>query len=215
MLEHLHRLPIEVVQGFLESKDAKTSGIKPALAEYILQINDAYNLNRKYRNVSECARQLRIQHPELKTMPAAKSRVYDAIEFFNADCTVTAPAWNSYYADVMKNLADVNLTAQDLKEARRCFERAREYDLAASANRIDPRLIQFKHQIVSADMQLERMGVTPRGILKAFEEAKLILKKDIKNISSAEQKRVLIEAARELNIKDPKGNYIDYEEVED
>ncbi|EGK00443.1 hypothetical protein [Dysgonomonas gadei] len=210
MLEHLHRLPIEVVQGFLESKDAKASGIKPALAEYILQINDAYNLSRKYRNVSECARQLRIQHPELKTLPAAKSRVYDAIEFFNADCTVTAPAWNSYYADVMKNLADVNLTAQDLKEARRCFERAREYDLAASANRIDPRLIQFKHQLVSPDVHLPRMGITQIGVLRAWEEAKAIIR-NTKNVSQSEMKRLETEVGRELDTL----KYTDYEEVED
>lgn len=209
MLEHLQRLPIEVVQSFLEKKDAESAGIKLALANYILQINDAYNLNRTYRNVSECARRLRLLHPELESLPAAKSRVYDAIEFFNANCTVTAPAWNSYYADVMKNLADVNLKALDLKEARRCFEKAREYDLAASANRIDPRRVQFKHQIVSPDVHLPRMGVTPVGILRAWEEAKKIIVS--RDISQSEQKRLMTEAGRELDTL----KYTDYEEIED
>ncbi|MDL2215267.1 hypothetical protein LJC00_03670 [Dysgonomonas sp. OttesenSCG-928-M03] len=207
MLEHLRRLPIEVVQSFLEKQDAKAAGIKPALADYILQVNDAYNLSKKYRNISECARQLRIKHPGLKSLPTAKDRVHDAIEFFNSDCSVTASAWNSYYADVMKNLADVNLVAQDLKEARRCFERAREYDLAASANRIDPRRIQFKHQIVSPDVQLTRMGITPIGILRAWNEAKAIIKS--RDISQSEQKRLLMETSRELNTE-----YTDYEEIE-
>lgn len=208
MLQHLQQLPIEIVQGYLDSRNAKAAGIKPALAAYILQINDAYNLSRKYRNVSECAKQLQLLHPELESLSVAKSRVYDAIEFFNADCTVTAPAWNSYYADMMKNLADVNLVAQDLKEARRCLERAREYDLAASANRIDPRRIQFKHQLVSPDVQLARMGVTPVGVLRAWEEAKAIIKS--RDISQGEQKRLLTETGRELDTL----KYTDYEEVE-
>jgi tetratricopeptide (TPR) repeat protein len=209
MLEHLQRLPIEVVQGFLESRDAKSAGIKPALANYILQINDAYNLSRKYRNVSECARQLLLLHRELESLPTAKGRVYDAIEFFNANCTVTAPAWNSYYADVMKNLADINLVAQDLKEARRCYERAIEYDLAASANRIDPRRIQFKHQVVSPDIHLPRMGITPVGILRAWEEAKAIIKS--RDISKNEKERLILETGRELDTL----KYTDYEEIED
>jgi len=208
MLEHLQRLPIEVIQSYLEKRDAKAAGLKPALANYILQINDAFNLSKKYRNVSRCAEQLRLLHPELESLPTAKSRVYDAIEFFNADCTVTAPAWNSYYADVMKNLADINLVAQDLKEARRCFEKAHEYDLAASANRIDPRRIQFKHQVVSPDVHLPRMGITPVGILKAWEQAKDIIHS--RDISPKEKGRLLNEAKRELNVEDA-----DYEEIED
>ncbi len=206
MLEHLQQLPIEVVQTFLEHRDSRKAGIKEALANYIVQINDAFNLNKKYRNVSECARRLRLIHPEL-SMPTCKSRVYDAIEFFNADCTVTANAWNSYYADIMKNLADINLVAQDLKEARRCFERAREFDLAASANRIDPRRIQFKHQIVSADLQLDRMGIQPKGILQAYKEALDIIKN--RDIPQAEKERLKGEVQRELNIEDS-----DYEEIE-
>ena len=209
MLEHLQRLPIEVVQSFLKKRDAVSAGLKPALAAYILQINDAYNLNKRYRNISECARQLQLLHPELESLPTARDRVYDAIEFFNAACTVTAPAWNTYYADVMKNLADINLVAQDLKEARRCFEKAREYDLAASANRIDRRRIQFKHQLVSPDVQLKRMGVTPVGILRAWDEAKAIIKS--RDISKNEQHRLLLEAGRELNTLD---NYTEYEEIE-
>ena len=48
MLEHLQRLSIEVVQSYLEKKDAKAAGIKPALAKYTLQINDAYLFRCKF-----------------------------------------------------------------------------------------------------------------------------------------------------------------------
>lgn len=211
MLEHLQRLPIEVIQAFLKNRNAKACGVPPALAEYILQINDAYNLNKRYRAISDCANQLRIKYPEL-SLPTCKDRVYDAITFFNADCGVTADAWDNYFADRMAKLFEVNLIAQDMKEARRCTEREREYRLAASQNRVDPRLIQFKPQIVSADMQLDRMGVTPKGVLAAYEKARAIIQS--REIAPHEKKRILIEAGRELNVKDSKGGYTEYEEVE-
>jgi len=206
MLEHIQRLPIEVIQAFLKNRDAKATGVPPALAEYILQINDAYNLNKRYRAISDCANQLRLKYPEL-SLPTCKSRVYDAISFFNADCGVTADVWDNYFADRMAKLFEVNLIAQDRKEARICSERERDYRLAASASRVDPRLTQFKHQIVSADMQLKRMGITPRGILTAYKEAKKIIQS--RDISQTEQQRLVKEVARELNIED-----VDHEEIE-
>lgn len=211
MLEHIQRLPIEVIQAFLKNRNAKASGVTPALAEYILQINDAYNLNKRYRAISDCANQLRLKYPEL-SLPTCKSRVYDAISFFNADCGVTADAWDNYFADRMAKLFEVNLIAQDRKEARMCTILEREYRLAASQNRVDPRLIQFKPQIVSADMQLDRMGITPKGILGAWEKGKsIILSRDV---ATHEKKRILTEFGRELNVKDQEGGYTNYEEVE-
>lgn len=211
MLEHLQRLPIEVVQAFLKNRNAKACGVPPALAEYILQINDAYNLNKKYRAISDCANQLRIKYPEL-SLPTCKTRVQDAIMFFNAECDVTADAWDNYFADRMAKLFEVNLIAGDRKEARLCTMAEREWRLSASQNRVDPRLIQFKPQIVSADMQLDRMGVTPKGVLGAWEKAKSIIKS--RDIAPHERKRILTEAAREMNIQDENGGYTDYEEIE-
>lgn len=211
MLEHIQRLPIEIIQAFLKSQDAKKCGVPPALAEYILQINAAYNLNKRYRSINDCANQLRVKYPEL-SLPTCKSRVYDAIQFFNADCDVTTNAWYGVFADRMANLFEVNLIAQDRKEARICSERELEYRVAASQNRVDPRLIQFKPQIVSADMQLDRMGITQKGILGAWEKGKsIIISRDV---AIHEKKRVVTEFARELNVKDSKGGYTDYEEVE-
>lgn len=208
MLSHLHRLPIEVIQNFLKKRDAKACGVPPALAEYILQLNDAYNLNKRHRAIGECANQLMLRYPEL-SLPTCKSRVHDAISFFNQGCSVTADAWDSYFADRMAMLFEINLVAQDRKEARVCSEKEHALRISASKNRIDPRRLQFKHQIVSPDVHLPRMGVTPVGMLRAWEEAKKIIKS--RDISQSEQERLLMEAARELDIKE---GYTDYEEIE-
>ena len=211
MLEHLQRLPIDIIQAFLKSQDAKATGVSPTLAEYILQINEAYNLNKKNRSITKCADQLRLKYPVL-SLSTCKCRVYDAIAFFNIDCSVTAEAWDNYFADRMAQLFEKNMKEKDYKEARICSEREREFRLSASKNKVDPRLIQFKPQIVSADMQLDRMGVTQKGILNAWETAKTIIRS--RDIASHEKQRILMETGRELNIKDQDGRYIDYEEVE-
>lgn len=198
MLEHLQRLPVNIVERFLEVRDAKKVGISPALADYIIELNEASNLHRKYRSVGKCASLLRIAFPAL-SIPTCKSRIYDAINFFNTDCSVTSPAWNNYFADQMMLLADVALVAHDFAQVDRCWTKARNWRIEASANVIDPKLISFKPQIVSADISLKRMGVSsPKGILKAWEEAQKII--ESRDISQAEKDRLLEETANELNI---------------
>lgn len=205
MLEHLQRLPVEVVERFLEVRDAKALGIPEKLAEYIIHLNEAYNLSRKYRSVSDCAMQLRRKYPEL-TLPTAKSRVYDAINFFNLDCSVTAPAWDNYFADKMMDLADVNLVAHNFSEVRRCFELAHKYRSRAAANIISPERTRFKPQIVSADMKLDRMGLKENGILEAWRKGKAII--ESRDIPLKSKDDLTNDLRRELGITDA-----DYEET--
>lgn len=199
MIQHLQRLPTEVVERFLEIRDAKKVGIPPALAEYILQVNEASNLLRRNPSITECARVLQKSYPVL-SISTCKARIYDAINYFNADCSVTSEAWNMYFADQSMKLMEVNLVAHNFTEARKCIEDARVWRLQASANAINPDRIKFKPQIVSADMQLDRMGVTKQGVLATYEKAlKLINEFDI---SSNDKDRLKGEVSRELNIEE-------------
>jgi hypothetical protein len=208
MLAHLQRLPVERLERFMDHRDAKKAGIPETLAKYIIEINDAYNLNKKYRSIGECAKQMRIKYPYL-SLPTCKSRIYDAINFFNADCSVTASAWNNYYADRMEDLVDVLLVAHKFELVEKCWAKARQYRLEASANVIDPDRIRFKPQIVSADINLKRMGVSsPQGILTAWNEIEKIV--GTQDISPTEKERLLDEARRELNIEDT-----EYEEADE
>ena len=199
MIEHLQKLPIEVVERFLEVRDAKKTGIPPALADYILQVNEASNLFRRYASVSDCAKRLQKSYTHL-SISACKTHIYDAINYFNSDCSVTSEAWNLYYADQMMKLWEVDMVAHDFKEARTCLERARDYRIAASANTINPDRIKFKPQIVSADMQLERMGVSKKGVLSAYEQALSLIESF--DISGNDKGRLKGEVEMELNITD-------------
>lgn len=199
MIEHLNRLPPEVVERFLETREAKPLGIPDNLANYILQINEASNLHRTNHSITECAKKLRQSYPEL-SIHTCKSRIYDAINYLNSDCTVTSEAWLLYYADMFMKLFEVNLIGHNFREARTCLQKSCEYRIKASANAIDPDRLKFKPQIVSPDIELERMGVKRKGLLEARRRALEIISKQ--DFSDSEKSRLLGEIDRELNIED-------------
>jgi hypothetical protein len=199
MIEQLQTLPQEIVERFLETRDAKKLGIPDKLAEYILQLNEASNLHRRIHSITECAKRLQKSYPHL-SISTCKYRIYDAINYLYSDCTVTSTAWNLFYADQMTKLMEVNLVAHNLKEARICLERARQYKIDASATMVNPELLKFKHQLVSADLQIERMGIKAQGLLSAYRNAAKIIDKF--DIPDAEKKRLIQEVENELNITD-------------
>jgi len=199
MIEHLQKLPPETVEQFLSSRDAEALNIPPKLAEYILQLNEAANLLREHKYISECALKLKESYPAL-SFSTCKNRIYDSIKYFNDSSNVTAPEWNTYFADQMMELYQKNIVAEDFREARLCMEKALEYYLAASANAIDPERIRFKHQIVSADMELDRMGVKKQGFLNAYKKALFII--DNTDATDKDKQRMIDEVERELNITD-------------
>jgi hypothetical protein len=205
MIEHLQKLSPEVVEQFLESRDPEPLGIPPKLGAYILQINEASNLHRTNHSITECAKKLQQRYPEL-SVHTCKSRIYDAINYLNSDCTVTAEAWYLYYADMFMKLFEVNLVGHNFREARTCLQKSCEYRIRASANAIDPERVKFKPQIVSPDIELERMGVKRSGILDAYRKAVTIISNQ--DATDKEKQRQVDEVIRELNIKDT-----DYEEI--
>jgi hypothetical protein len=199
MIQQLQTLPQEIVERFLETRDAKKLGIPEKLAEYILQLNEAANLHRRIHSITDCALRLQKDYPHL-SISTCKSRIYDAINYLNSDCTVTSTAWNLFYADQMTKLMEVNLIAHNLKEARICLERAREYKIEASANIVNPDLLKFKHQLVSPDVEIDRMGIRRQGLLYAYRAALGII--DQRDIPDAEKTRLIKEVEKELNISD-------------
>ena len=198
-LEQLQKVPVGIIQRFLDIRDAGACGLPVPLAEYVLQVNFASNLHKKHASISECARKLRQEYPAL-SIHTCRQRVQDAINYFNSDCTVTSEAWNNYFADQMMLLRDVNLVAHNFMEARRCMQEARKYRLEAAETTIDNRLKEFKPQIVSPEVDIERMGVKKSGLLTAYRKAIDIIKG--RDIPETEKARLVREVEQELNIED-------------
>jgi hypothetical protein len=205
MIEHLKKLSPEIIEQYLATREAEPLGIPPKLAAYILQITEASTLHKRHHSISECARILQQSFPEL-SLPTCKSRIYDAINWLYRDSSVTAESWYLYYADMFMKLFEVNLTAHNFREARTCLQKSCDYRIRASANAIDPDRIRFKPQIISPDIELERMGIKRAGLLLSYKKALSII--DNIDATDAEKQRLVDEVERELNIKD-----IPHEEV--
>jgi hypothetical protein len=207
MIEELQKIAPEIVQRFLEIRDPEKCGIPLKMADYILQINEAANLFKKNSSINICAQQLQKSYKNL-SVSTCRQRVFDAINYLHADCSVTAESWNLYFSDEMMKLRDINMVSNNFREARICMERARTYRIDASSHAINPALLKFKQQIVSPDFELERMGIKKKGLLGAFKQGmKIINSRDIKD---SDKQRLMTEMKRELDITD-----VDYEPIKD
>ena len=198
MIEQVKKLPVDAVEGFLTDRDAVKYGIPAEIAEYILQITSAQLVHKTNRSISAAALELQKEYPKL-SISTCRQRIYDSINFLNTTSTVTPEAWNLYFADEMMKLHDLNIISRDLKEARLCIEKAREYRIEAAANIIDPERVKFKPQIVSPDIEIERMGIKKQGLLSAYKKAMSLI--DQRDIPEAEKQRLKGEVERELNIQ--------------
>lgn len=199
MIGHLQNIPPEVIESVLRGKDPKILGVPQKVSDYIFQLDDAMKLFKNHRTIIGCAQELQKKYTYL-SISTCKQRIYDAINYFNTDSSVTKEAWNNYFADQMQKLADLNIISRNFKEARVCMERCREYRIAAAENIIDPNLKKFKPQIVSAEVELDRMGVKKQGLLGAYKRAvNIIQERDLPDI---EKKRLIEEVEKELNISD-------------
>ena len=155
---------------------------------------------------TECARQLQNIYPAL-SLSTCKNRIYDSINYFNSDCTVTQESWNLFFADQMMQLRDINISAHDFREARICMEKARDYRIAASSTIVDPNLIKFKEQLISPDVKKERMRISETSIMEQYRRALSIIEN--RDIPASEKDRLKTELELELNIENA-----DYEDTE-
>lgn len=205
MIERVKKLPAGIVENFLNDRYPEKYGIPAELADYILQLNSANNIHKKNGSITEAAIALRKEYPTL-SLATCRQRIYDSINFLNSSSTVTAEAWNLYFADEMMKLRDLNIISRDFKEARICLEKAKEYRIEASANIIDPDRIKFKPQIVSPDIEIERMGIKKQGLLGAYNKAMKLI--DERDIPQEEKARLRKEVEIELNITTVEANEV-------
>ncbi|MDR0829743.1 MAG: hypothetical protein LBN95_06495 [Prevotellaceae bacterium] len=205
MIQHLQKLPPETLEKFLETREAKPLGIPQKLADYILQVNEARNLHKKFHSITRCAEELQKSYPNL-SIPTCKSRIYDSLKILSGNCNVTAEEWSEYFSDMFMKLFEVCLVAKDFSNSGKYLKMSAEYRIKAAASVINPERTQFKHQIVSPDFKLDRMFITNKGLLATNKELIKIISKI--ETTDSEKKRMMDELKMELNFVDT-----DYEEI--
>lgn len=124
LLEHLQRLSVERIEKFLDHRDVKKVVIPGALAKYIIEINDAYNLNKKYRSIAECSKQmpylsLPIDPERIRFKPQIVSANIQLKRMMDSTSTDLLSAWNEIQSIVGKQEISQTDKERLLGEAKR------------------------------------------------------------------------------------------------
>jgi len=196
MLQELQKYNPDDILYFRKNKYSEV--LPPKLQEYILQLSRAAEIHETQPNITKAAKEIQTEYPEL-SIHTCRQRIYDAIQLFHINNTVSEEAWCNYYADRMEELANIALgklgnkvkelleqtidiseieqviekiTEINITEARRCTERAMTYRIQASRRNIDPDLLKPKDTVISPDITPERLGLENKNLKQLWAESR-------------------------------------------
>lgn len=204
-LDTLEKLPPEIIQSFRETNESAV--IPPEIQQYIRELNTALEISRFTFSVSRAAKQIILRHPGM-SVSTAKSRLYDAINFFHVDCNVSEEAWNAKYADWYDDFADHCLVAKKYDTALRAKTLAQDTRSRVNTG-FKPADFKAPVLIVSNTLTPEDFGYESKNlhnIATKYQEGKYELFIERLEVSDEEKKRL----KKDAGIKD-----VDYEEIKE
>lgn len=193
-LERLRQLDSETVRNFMVTR--KDDMIEEDLRGYILQLNSAASIiHHQGASLTRVTRALRLEWPEM-TYSEARTVYYDALQFFYIDDSVSAEAWDNYYADRMEDIFRLAVKMNRLDIALKASAKAHEY---RTRNRdvIRPGDWQPPVFIVSEDVDFTRMGYKKKSVYEAVrrnEKKRLGMIIDELPVTDRERERLREEA---------------------
>jgi len=193
-LERLRQLDSETVRNFMVTR--KDDMIEEDLRGYILQLNSAASIiHHQGASLTRVTRALRLEWPEM-TYSEARTVYYDALQFFYIDDSISAEAWDNYYADRMEDIFRLAVKMNRLDIALKASAKAHEY---RTRNRdvIRPGDWQPPVFIVSEDVDFTRMGYKKKSVYEAVrrnEKKRLGMIIDELPVTDRERERLREEA---------------------
>lgn len=193
-LERLRQLDSETVRNFMVTR--KDDMIEEDLRGYILQLNSAASIiHHQGASLTRVTRALRLEWPEM-TYSEARTVYYDALQFFYIDDSISAEAWDNYYADRMEDIFRLAVKMNRLDIALKASAKAHEY---RTRNRdvLRPGDWQPPVFIVSEDVDFTRMGYKKKSVYEAVrrnEKKRLGMIIDELPVTDRERERLREEA---------------------
>jgi hypothetical protein len=188
-LERIQILPPETIESFRIT--GQSTIISAELQDFILQLDASARVLRYEGNITRAAQKLRNEFPALN-IHTAKTRIYDALNFFHLDAAVSQSVWDNYYADRYEDLFKLCLAADKVEAARRNLDRAYELRSRASAA-INPDNIKAPVFIITADLKPEDLGFENRkmyDIARKDEQGQYLKLIDSLNTTDENKKRL-------------------------
>jgi hypothetical protein len=157
-LERIQALSPEIIEHFRIT--GQSAAISVELQDFIMQLDASARILRHEGSITRAAQKLRNEYPALN-IHTAKSRIYDALNFFYLDAAISQSVWDNYYADRYEDLSKLCLAADKYEAARHNFDRAYELRARASAA-INPDNIKPPVFIITAELKPEDFGFENR-----------------------------------------------------
>ena len=134
VLERLDKIHPDLISSFLA--DGKSAGIPADVQLFLKQIQWAAEIFEYEPNITRASKKLRLrinaeQHIALEER-TCKERIYQAINYFNVDNTVSEKIWENHYADKFESIAQLCAAKGDLKTMAMCMEKASEHRTRAA-----------------------------------------------------------------------------------
>lgn len=134
VLERLDKIHPDLISSFLA--DGKSAGIPADVQLFLKQIQWAAEIFEYEPSITRASKKLRLrinaeQHIALEER-TCKERIYQAINYFNVDNTVSEKIWENHYADKFESIAQLCAAKGDLKTMAMCMEKASEHRTRAA-----------------------------------------------------------------------------------
>jgi hypothetical protein len=203
--ERLDKLHPDIIRSFLKTN--KSDAIPEDLQRFILLLDKVPEIHRKYPSVSRCAKELIDKYPEYElAFNTAREIIWEAINFFHLNSTITNQAWNNYYADKLEELSNIAVALRKLSVAEHCLKDAAKLRFNPNENIIDANKIKPIKYVISPEVTWKMLGGTEEPSLKTIAGERLkryreaIKEIDGYPINSDEKEKLKQETALALNI---------------
>jgi hypothetical protein len=164
-LERIETIHPDIINHFLETGVSKA--IDDDLKLLIQQLTIAVEIWDKERNITRAARKLKMRiFAEQRItvgLSICKQRIYDALNYFHVDCTVSNKFWLLNTADKLEDYALIAVKLRKPGEAARITKDALELRLRAKA---EVSISDMKAPIIliSDKMTLDEMGFEKKSL---------------------------------------------------
>ena len=171
-LERLESMDPDIVYDFIAT--GKSEAISKQMQIYIQQIQWASEIWEVERNTTRAARKLQERIMANQNMRVAihvaKSRLFDAMQYFDVDQNVAQEIWDRDTANKLEDLAKLAIAQDKLDVAKRCYDRANE--LRARANEaLNPADLQPPLFLISTRITPEELGYQNENLMKISRKA--------------------------------------------
>jgi len=204
--EKFESLHPDIIQSFLQTRQSE--GIAPEVQRFILILDTVPELQRKFPNISRCARELMRLYPDYNlAFHTAREYIYTAINYFHLNSTVRNEAWNQYYADRAEDLHNICVKLGNIKQAAVLLEMAHRWRLSKNENEIDvTKLVPIK-QVLSPKVTPKLLNLKEYNLHNLWSETNKMYKEasqiiDSYDINSEEKEALKNEVRLNLNIED-------------